>query len=201
MKKSIIVLLIAVLFAGFAFAGTLKGYAALEFNVDLQPLTADKGTWGFANLTESKYSFSFEFDTTKVEVKGEGEYNYIPEGRQIQWVIKEYMNDENAETAGNGLGVFYFPVAEGCKYYAHATGSKISWSGIYFSETEAAKVEVTGETEEGGAISKVLVGNTSGIQTVKNAINTNGAIYHLAGQKVGANYKGLVIKNGKKMIQ
>ena len=73
MKKSIIVLLIAVLFAGFAFAGTLKGYAALEFNVDLQPLTADKGTWGFANLTESKYSFSFEFDTTKVEVKGEGD--------------------------------------------------------------------------------------------------------------------------------
>ena len=54
MKKSIIVLLIAVLVAGFAFAGTLKGYAALEFNVDLNPLTADKGTWGFANLTESK---------------------------------------------------------------------------------------------------------------------------------------------------
>jgi len=73
MKKSIIVLLIAVLVAGFAFAGTLKGYAALEFNVDLNPLTADKGTWGFANLTESKYSFSFEFDTTKVEVKGEGD--------------------------------------------------------------------------------------------------------------------------------
>lgn len=233
-----------------------------------------------------------------LEVKGEGEYNYIPEGRQIQWVIKEYMNDENAETAGNGLGVFYFPVAEGCKYYAHATGSKISWSGIYFSETEAAKVEVTGETEEGGAISKVLVGgapvdekvysvigtiegnwdsdkdmtkgsdgiytavfenvkagdyefkirvnhdwaenfgvdgaqdganlkvnvptdgstitikfdlstktitatvsDASGISTIKNDINANDVIFNAAGQKVGANYKGLVIKNGKKMIQ
>lgn len=232
-----------------------------------------------------------------LEVKGEGEYNYIPEGRQIQWVIKEYMNDENAETAGNGLGVFYFPVAEGCKYYAHATGSKISWSGIYFSETEAAKVEVVGETEE-GAISKVLVGgapvdekvysvigtiegnwdsdkdmtkgsdgiytavfenvkagdyefkirvnhdwtenfgvdgaqdganlkvnvptdgstitikfdlstktitatvsDASGISTIKNDINANDVIFNAAGQKVGANYKGLVIKNGKKMIQ
>ena len=233
-----------------------------------------------------------------LEIKGEGEYNYIPEGRQIQWIIKEYMNDENAETAGNGLGVFYFPVAEGCKYYAHATGSKISWSGIYFSETEAAKVEVTGETEEGGAISKVLVGGApvdekvysvigtiegnwdsdkdmtkgsdgiytavfenvkagdyefkirvnhdwaenfgvdgaqdganlkvsvptdgstitikfdlstktitatvseaSGISTIKNDINANDVIFNAAGQKVGANYKGLVIKNGKKMIQ
>ena len=232
-----------------------------------------------------------------LEIKGEGEYNYIPEGRQIQWVIREYMNDAEAATAGNGLGVFYFPVAEGCKYYAHATGSKISWSGIYFSETEAAKVEVVGETEE-GAISKVLVGgapvdekvysvigtiegnwdsdkdmtkgsdgiytavfenvkagdyefkirvnhdwaenfgvdgaqdganlkvnvptdgstitikfdlstktitatvsDASGISTIKNDINANDVIFNAAGQKVGANYKGLVIKNGKKMIQ
>ena len=232
-----------------------------------------------------------------LEIKGEGEYNYIPEGRQIQWVIREYMNDAEAATAGNGLGVFYFPVAEGCKYYAHATGSKISWSGIYFSETEAAKVEVTGETEE-GPISKVLVGgapvdekvysvigtiegnwdsdkdmtkgsdgiytavfenvkagdyefkirvnhdwaenfgvdgaqdganlkvkvnndgstitikfdlstktitatvsDASGISTIKNDNNANDVIFNAAGQKVGANYKGLVIKNGKKMIQ
>ena len=35
MKKSIIVLLIAILATGFAFAGTLKGSASLEFNVDL----------------------------------------------------------------------------------------------------------------------------------------------------------------------
>ena len=232
-----------------------------------------------------------------LEIKGEGEYNYIPEGRQIQWVIKEFLNDEEAASAGNGLGVFYFPVAEGCKYYAHATGSKISWSGIYFSETEAAKVEVVGETEE-GAISKVLVGGApvdekvysvigtiegnwdsdkdmtkgsdgiytavfenvkagdyefkirvnhdwtenfgvdgaqdgpnlkvkvnndgstitikfdlstktitatvseaSGISTIKNDINANDVIFNAAGQKVGANYKGLVIKNGKKIIQ
>jgi hypothetical protein len=232
-----------------------------------------------------------------LEIKGEGEYNYIPEGRQIQWVIKEFLNDEEAASAGNGLGVIYFPVAEGCKYYAHATGSKISWSGIYFSENEAAKVEVVGETEE-GAISKVLVGGApvdekvysvigtiegnwdsdkdmtkgsdgiytavfenvkagnyefkirvnhdwaenfgvdgaqdgpnltvsvptdgstitikfnlstktitatvsvaSGISTIKNDINANDVIFNAAGQKVGANYKGLVIKNGKKMIQ
>ena len=232
-----------------------------------------------------------------LEIKGEGVFNYIPEGRQIQWVIREYMNDAEAATAGNGLGVFYFPVAVGCKYLAHATGSKISWSGIYFSETEAAKVEVVGETEE-GAISKVLVGgapvdekvysvigtiegnwdsdkdmtkgsdgiytavfenvkagdyefkirvnhdwaenfgvdgaqdganlkvkvnndgstitikfdlstktitatvsDASGISTIKNDINANDVIFNAAGQKVGANYKGLVIKNGKKMIQ
>ena len=41
----------------------------------------------------------------------------------------------------------------------------------------------------------------SGIQNVKNAAQAqDGAIYNLAGQKVDAAYKGLVIKNGKKFV-
>ena len=44
--------------------------------------------------------------------------------------------------------------------------------------------------------------DASGISTI-NAVDkaSNGAIYNLAGQKVGKDFKGLVIKNGKKMIQ
>ena len=42
----------------------------------------------------------------------------------------------------------------------------------------------------------------TGIQNVKTAAQAqDGAIYNLAGQKVDAAFKGLVIKNGKKMIQ
>lgn len=69
MKKGIIVLLIAVLVAGFAFAdgvltaGTLKGDATIKFGVDL-----DDKEFGFANSTTAKYNFKFEFDSTKVEV-------------------------------------------------------------------------------------------------------------------------------------
>ena len=63
MKKGIIVLLIAVLVAGFAFAGKLTGSAGLSFNVNL-----DDKTWGFSNDKAWQYSFDFEFDTTKVEV-------------------------------------------------------------------------------------------------------------------------------------
>ena len=42
---------------------------------------------------------------------------------------------------------------------------------------------------------------TTAIQTVKTAKAENGAIYNLAGQKVNAAYKGVVIKDGKKYIQ
>lgn len=64
--------------------------------------------------------------------------------------------------------------------------SKINIKGIYLgseADFEAAKA--------GG----------SAINAVKKAANADGAIYNVAGQKVNASYKGLVIKNGKKYIQ
>ena len=41
---------------------------------------------------------------------------------------------------------------------------------------------------------------SAGINNVNVAENANGAIFNLAGQKVANNYKGLVIKNGKKVV-
>ena len=42
---------------------------------------------------------------------------------------------------------------------------------------------------------------TTAIQTIKTAKAEDGAIYNLAGQKVSASYKGVVIKDGKKYMQ
>lgn len=64
--------------------------------------------------------------------------------------------------------------------------SKINIKGIYLgseADFEAAKA--------GG----------SAINSVKKAANADGAIYNIAGQKVSASYKGMVIKDGKKFIQ
>jgi len=134
-----------------------------------------------------------------LEIKGEGEYNNLsldlyPGG--LKWLIREFTGDAEAATAGNGLGVFYFPVAKDCKYLASATGSKITWCGAYFSETEAQSVTVEGE-----GIARTLVGEGAGIAAVKAAKAENTAIYNLAGQRVATNYKGVVIVNGLKKIQ
>lgn len=49
---------------------------------------------------------------------------------------------------------------------------------------------------------EITPADPSGISTINAAEKvSNGAIYNLAGQKVGKDFKGLVIKNGKKMIQ
>ena len=46
-----------------------------------------------------------------------------------------------------------------------------------------------------------VTSGASGIQAVKTVKSGNGFIYNLAGQRVDANYKGVVIKNGQKIIQ
>ncbi len=83
------------------------------------------------------------------EIEGD-ENNYIPEGSQIPQIICDYTGDPEASTAGNGLGVIYFKVKAGSTYLACACGSKISWSGIYFTSTEAQSVKVL--SEEGAAL-------------------------------------------------
>lgn len=46
-----------------------------------------------------------------------------------------------------------------------------------------------------------ITGNTTGIADVKaETVKVDAQMYNLAGQKVGKGYKGIVIKNGKKMI-
>ena len=116
-----------------------------------------------------------------LEVKGSGEYNNVtledyPSG--LAWVIREYLGDAEAATAGNGLGVLYFPVYPDCEYLASATGSKISWSGVYFSENEAASVSLAGE-KDGVAIAKTLIGEGGTTPVVEEKV------YSVIGTLVG----------------
>ncbi len=67
------------------------------------------------------------------------------------------------------------------------------------------EVTVTGNTSDNGHFYEIAfyLGSTTGIQqTIAPAkVIENNVIYNLAGQRVNENYKGIVIKNGKKFIQ
>ena len=52
----------------------------------------------------------------------------------------------------------------------------------------------------GAGNSVVPYGEESAIQSVSKAVNASAAAYNLAGQRVGADYKGIVVKNGKKFM-
>ena len=71
----------------------------------------------------------------------------------------------------------------------------------YTLEADAEKLYIgrNGNTATFVTLLKVTRGAT-GISEMLN-IKVDGAIYNMAGQKVGKDYKGVVISNGRKMIQ
>ena len=155
------------------------------------------------------------------EVEGEGEYNYV--STPIEWAQQEYLKEadpefyasnwEDVEKDGvttstwkkiqnadakdiQGLGVIVFPVYAESEYVFNANGSKLMLAGFAFSAND----DLTIATENGVEIYKG--GGETAIQGAKVVtVAGNGAIYNLAGQKVNASYKGIVIKDGKKYIQ
>lgn len=110
----------------------------------------------------------------------------------------------------NGVSVVKFNVAEGGKYLFNACGSKATVRGFYFvpgdifGEPESVKLPtITVATDDG--VSRTFFANSSdvtGIESVSaSKAEVKGVAYNLAGQQVNKNYKGVVVKNGKKYIQ
>ena len=73
-----------------------------------------------------------------------------------------------------------------------------------FTQDDGAPVQVTVEGIWFGTAEQleyILNGGETAIQNVKVATAKDGVRYNLAGQKVNASYKGVVIMNGKKYLQ
>ena len=88
--------------------------------------------------------------------------------------------------------------ANGTGFQKITSGSSISKDVLYAYAKEPAggRLIVKWYDEDGN-----LEGETTGIQSVEaQAAEAEGVSYNLAGQKVAAGYKGIIIKNGKKVI-
>ena len=151
MKKGIIVLLIAVLVSGFAFAGTFKGSASIEFGVDL-----DTHDWGFANKQTGKYSFKFEFDSTKVAI---GEDHQTDVWAELAAEASAWASLSNAAIATNA------DVTP--KYTAKITTANIHVGEITFGILNAGKAVNYAasyyDDDEDGAPDYDFLGGESGI--------------------------------------
>jgi len=101
MKKGIIVLLVAVLAVGFAFAD-FSGDAYVQFNADL-----DEKEFGFVNGTDA--GFSFEFTSESVKIAGEEDIHVELAATAQFYVDTDYSKDQVATSVydnyDNGLGL------------------------------------------------------------------------------------------------
>ena len=85
--------------------------------------------------------------------------------------------DDDYKWSDSGEFFVTFSAEANKSYYVFCTGSKLTFYGYTFTP-----------------------GGSTGINNVKAAASNNSVIYNIAGQKVANGYKGLVIKDGKKMI-
>ncbi len=100
-------------------------------------------------------------------------------------------------------------VKNGNNFYADADKKFQIYNKYKVSYTveDGASYDITGIVVPYGKIYEIIptvaptATTATGINEVKTAQAENAAAYNLAGQKVGKDYKGVVVKNGKKIIQ
>lgn len=137
-----------------------------------------------------------------IGLKGAG---YIVKATPNTIAFIEQTGENGNDIEGNQLvGTVHseYDLTQGEAYLLSATSDGTPFFGLCKAGTLAANKAFLPVLSSGvKAILAIEEGGTTGINTIKNAeLNVQDAIYNLAGQKVGADYKGIVIRNGKKML-
>ena len=137
-----------------------------------------------------------------IGLKGEG---FIVKATPNTTVFIEKTGENGTNIEGNQLvGTVHseYDLTQGEAYLLSATSDGTPFFGLCNEGTLAPfKAFIPVPAPGVKAILAIEEGGTTGISTIKNAeLNVQDAIYNLAGQKVDADYKGIVIRNGKKML-
>ena len=135
----------------------------------------------------------------------------LPDGKVATKVtFYSYVNKKQAEDAEGGS---YWKEVAGTEYNADEATKMAVFTDtpdyqknpdvISFDLDRVSSFTFTNKGQQPCVVIAVTAvsGSASGIQSVQTSvINMDGTMYNLSGQKVGADYKGLVIKNGKKVV-
>ena len=141
-----------------------------------------------------------EFDAAGTENSANYKTGSTTPMNEIKVVAKATVATTEAAQAGNeGYALLFLYPAESFDLYWNTLqpSAKVP-AGTFYLRANKELIAA------GGRINVVWLdgsedNQTTAIQTIEKVAN-DGVIYNLAGQKVDANYKGVVIKNGKKMI-
>ena len=162
---------------------TIRLNGAADFSTNIVTINLDKAISAGDKLVVTGYRNKNAADKQSgllAKFNNGGEVNSAVTGLEFVNLHPDHGGDSNPGTTPNTLS-FDIP--------AEAVGSN--------------KIELTrAKTQTNLFITKLeITSGSTGINTVKTVRIADGAIYNLAGQKVDKNYKGVVIMNGKKMIQ
>lgn len=186
----------APLFAAYAQEGT-----------DVAPLFATfcKGNMQLDNNT--KYDYEGSMETDWLADKKWHYYTAVFQGENAMLYIDGALQKEwNPGNAQEGL----FSNGEALKYVCLGGNSPVK--GVNDAPFDFARLLIKNNAMTAGEVKAQMLadfpeyeeyqgGTETGIKTVNTVQNTNATIYNLAGQQVTNSFKGIVVKDGRKMIQ
>lgn len=167
---------------------------------------------GEVTILKFKYKSSVDAKTT-TQCHGEtpgaymhwsaiGDVNFTTEWQDFE---KEFTVPNEADGMWN-IAFNMAEIKEACDYEITDVQWYLKGEGLAEGKTMENLIDETGAknffVKEGAGTTPYEFGtDPSGIINVKkDAVKADGAIYNLAGQRVSKDYKGIVVKNGKKYI-
>lgn len=197
--------------------GSRIGFFGFKYSVNEKVTITDAGfathaskfAVDYSNRTDGLEAYSVSYNSSSKELtytkidgvveagkavilKGKGDY--VLEASSETATVKETgLETSNGETKGNGNIYCLANKSKGVGFYQVSSDVKIPANKAYLviPSTNSAKYYSIG-----------IGGNTTGIQAIhQNSVKADGIMYSLSGQRVGKDYKGIVICNGKKMIK
>lgn len=176
--------------AGFA---THASKFAVDYSNRTDGLEAYAVKYANGTLTYNKIDGVVPANTA-VLLKGEAkEYILAAAGGTGNAVNTDLKPSDGNKLGGNNIYCLANKTTNGVGFYRVSSDVKIPANKAYLeiNTPNSAKYYSIG-----------IGGNTTGIQTIQqNSVKADGIMYSLSGQRVGENYKGIVICNGKKMIK
>lgn len=134
---------------------------------------------------------------TAVLLKGEAkEYTLAVSGGAATTVDTDLKVADGKITGASNIYCLANKTTNGVGFYQVSADVTIPANKAYL------EINTTSTTNPAKYYSIGIGGNTTGIQTIQqNGVKADGIMYSLSGQRVGKDYKGIVICNGKKMIK
>ena len=176
-----------------ATGGELKGTPKLSTTatktspVGTYPITVTKGTVTNEQVTYVAGTLTITKAPLTVGVKNET----ITEGDAIPAFTLTYDGFRNSDTEATAFTK---------KPVAKTTATPSSPAGTYPITVSGGEAKNYALTYGQGTLT-IEKKTTDGVSSVKADEQSNAAIYNMAGQKVDASYKGIVIINGKKVVK
>lgn len=176
--------------AGFA---THASEFAVDYSNRTDGLVAYAVKYADGKLTYNKIAGVVPANTA-VLLKGEAkEYTLAAAGGAATTVDTDLKIADGTKTGANNIYCLAKKASNGVGFYQVSSDVTIPANKAYLeiNTTNPAKYYSIG-----------IGGNTTGIQAIQqNSVKADGIMYSLSGQRVGKDYKGIVICNGKKMIK